>query len=163
MTVPCPLQFGQVCSTAKKPCCIRTEPRPPQVLQPTGEEPGLRAAAVAGAALHRQRQADGDGVAEGRLLELELELVAQVGAAEHPRAPAAPADAEDVAEHLAEDVAEGVAAPEAAGAARARAADAGMAELVIGGALARILEDFPGFLDLLERRLGSGSPGFRSG
>src|SRR5690606_32881974 len=61
--------------------------------------------------------------------------------------------AEDIAEDLAEDVAEGIARAEAA-AALARAADARVAELVIGGALARLLEDFPGLLDLLERGLG---------
>jgi hypothetical protein len=38
-----------------------------------------------------------------------------------------------------------------------------MAELVVGGALARVLEDLPGFLDLLERASASGSPGLRSG
>src|SRR5271170_7932373 len=36
---PRPLQEGQVRSMAKKPCCARTRPWPPQVLQVTGLEP----------------------------------------------------------------------------------------------------------------------------
>jgi hypothetical protein len=100
-----------------------------------------------------ERQADGDRVAERSLLELQLDLVAQVRAPEHPRA-AAPPGAEDVAEDLAEDVAEGVPRPETAAAGPRAAADPRMPELVIGGALARVLENLPGLLDFLEGRLG---------
>jgi len=59
------------------------------------------------------------GVAEHGLVQIELELVAQIRAAEHLRAPAAPAPAEDIAEHIPEDVAEGIPGPEAAAAATA--------------------------------------------
>src|SRR5579875_2259622 len=38
---PRPWQVGQVRSMAKKPCCARTRPCPPQVRQVTGREPGL--------------------------------------------------------------------------------------------------------------------------
>ncbi len=49
-----------------------------------------RAAAVAGLALGELRHFDLDGVAEHGLIEIELQLVAQVRAAEHLRAAAAP-------------------------------------------------------------------------
>jgi len=37
--VPLPLQCGQVCCTEKKPCCMRTWPCPPQVVQVEGVLP----------------------------------------------------------------------------------------------------------------------------
>ena len=61
-----------------------------------------RAAAAAGVALDELGNVDLDRVAEHRLLEIELQLVAQVGAAEHLERAAAAAAAEDVAEHVAE-------------------------------------------------------------
>src|SRR3569623_1076446 len=36
ITLPLPRQRGQVCCSEKKPCCIRTWPTPPQVVQVTG-------------------------------------------------------------------------------------------------------------------------------
>ncbi len=39
--LPVPWQRGQVCWTEKKPCCMRTWPIPPQVVQVTGVVPGL--------------------------------------------------------------------------------------------------------------------------
>src|SRR3989338_4101038 len=36
ITVPVPRHLGQVCCTEKKPCCMRTCPWPPQVLQGSG-------------------------------------------------------------------------------------------------------------------------------
>ena len=59
-----------------------------------------------------------DGIAEHRLLEVELEFVAQVGAAKHLRATAATASAEDVAEDVAENIPERVARIETLAAAR---------------------------------------------
>ena len=56
-------------------------------------------------------------MAEHRLLEIELEVVAQVGAAKHLLAAAATAAAEDVAEHVAEDIAERIGRTEATAAA----------------------------------------------
>ena len=38
--LPLPWHFGQVCCTEKKPCCMRTWPCPPQVVQLTGCVPG---------------------------------------------------------------------------------------------------------------------------
>ncbi len=38
---PRPWQFGQVRSMAKNPCAARTRPKPPQVEQGRGLEPGL--------------------------------------------------------------------------------------------------------------------------
>ncbi len=38
---PLPRQVGQVCWMEKKPCCMRTWPWPPQVLQVRGVEPGF--------------------------------------------------------------------------------------------------------------------------
>ena len=55
------------------------------------------------------------GVAEHGLAEVDLQLVLEIRAAKHLRAPAATAaTAEDVAEHLAEHFAEGVGARVAA-------------------------------------------------
>ena len=59
-----------------------------------------------------RRQLEIDRVSGHGLLERKLELVAQIGPAEHLAAPAAPATTEDVAENVAEDVAESVAAAE---------------------------------------------------
>ena len=72
-----------------------------------------RARAVAGLALGELRHFDLHRVAEDGLGELELDLIAQVGAAEHLRAAAAARRSEDVAEHIAENVAEGIAGAEA--------------------------------------------------
>src|SRR5262249_12308849 len=82
----------------------------------------------------------------------DLEVVAQIRAAEDGRAPAARA-AEDLAEDVAEDVAE--AAHARAGAARGVRIDAGVPELVVGGALLRFAEHLVGFFGLLEVLLGA--------
>ena len=92
-----------------------------------------------------------------RLLERDLQVVAQVRAAIDGRAPAAPA-AEDVAENVAEDVAESGRTARAA-----LRVDAGMAELVVGGALVGVVEHLVGFLGLLELLLGLRLSGLRSG
>ena len=87
--------------------------------------------ALAGLALGEGRNLDLGVGAEHRLLEIELELVAQIGAAKHLRA-AALAAGEDIAEHLAENVAERLAGAESAAAA---ALESGMPELVVDRAL----------------------------
>ena len=90
-------------------------------------------------------------MAEHRLLEVELQVVAQVGAAKHLPS-AAPAAAEDVAEHVAEDVAESVCCAEA----RAAAArgESFVAVLIVDRALLRVGQHFIGLLALLELLLG---------
>ncbi len=109
---------------------------------------------MADLALGELRDLDLHLVAEDRLGQLELELVAQVRAAKHLRAPAAAGAAEDVAEDIAEDVAEGVGAETPATAAAPRGLKTGMTVLVVRGALVRIGEDLVGFLGLLELLLG---------
>src|SRR5690606_4819447 len=117
--------------------------------------PGRRAAAVAALARDAARDIDLDRVAGHRLLERQLELVAQVRAAIHLR-PAAGAGAENVAEHVAENVAERVRPAEAVAEARAARLDAGMAEAVVSRPLPLVGEDFVGFFRFLELRLGVG-------
>src|ERR1700744_5121320 len=68
---------------------------------------------LAGFALAHGRYADLGLDAENRFFQLQLEFVAQIGAAKHLRA-AALAPGENIAEHLPEDVAERVAGAEAA-------------------------------------------------
>ena len=114
----------------------------------------LGAGAAAGAALLHGRHAQLRlGAARG-LLERDLEVVAQVGAAVHIAATAA-----RLAEDVAEDVAEGIgkigAAARAAPTAHRRI-DAGMPELVVGGALLPVGEHLVGLLGLLEALLRLG-------
>ena len=111
IVAPAPPQCGQVCWIEKKPWATRTCPTPPQVLQVIGCRARLGALARAALALDLGRNIERDGIAGDRLLERQLELVAQVRAAEHLAAAAAATAAEDVAEHVAEDVAERVAPP----------------------------------------------------
>src|SRR6185503_19763493 len=110
---------------------------------------GLGAAALAGFARGERGDADLGLEAVRRLLERELQVVAQVGAAEHGAAAAAIA-AEDVAEDVAEDIAEARAARPGAG----LRIHPGVAELVVGRALLRLAQNFVGFLRLLEVLLG---------
>src|SRR5690606_27474981 len=94
------------------------------------------------------RNADLGLEAVRRLLERDLEVVAQVGAAKDGGAPAAAgARAEDLAEDVAEDVAE---AAHAGPAGPRMGIDAGVAELVVGGTLARVRQDLVRLLRLLE-------------
>src|SRR4029077_17471031 len=110
------------------------------------------AAPVAYLAFRELRDFNLDLVTEHGLRQLQLQLVAQTGAAEHLRAATAACPAEDVAEHIPEDVAEGVAAKSAA--ARAAAArvglDAGVTVLIVGRPLVRVGQHLAGFLRLLE-------------
>jgi len=87
-----------------------------------------------------------------RLLERDLEVVAQVGAAIHARARA-PLP-EDVAEDLAERVGEVREARAAAACHAGLRIHAGMAEPVVRGALLFVGEDLVGLLRLLEVLLG---------
>src|SRR5207237_3205317 len=70
------------------------------------------AAAVADLALDELRDFDLDGVPEHRLGELQLELITQIGAAEHLGAAATAGGAEDIPEHIPEDIAECIAGAE---------------------------------------------------
>ena len=92
-------------ATLKKPCWNVTWPAPPQAGQVAGWVPGAAPLPAAGGAGLGPGDLDVGLGAEGRLLEGQLEVVAQVGAAPRARRGAA---AEDVAEaeEVAEDVAE---------------------------------------------------------
>src|SRR6185295_2031792 len=107
---------------------------------------GLGAGAAAGDAFGERRDADLGLEAVRRLLEVDLEVVAQVRAAEHGGTAAARA-AENLAENVAEDVAEAGAASRTSGGGRV---DPRMAVLVVGRALLRVGEDLVGFFRLLE-------------
>ena len=142
MTSPRPWQVGQVRSIEKKPCAARTRPWPSQVGQAFGLEPGLAPVpeqvsqvTLVGTRISAVLPAIG-------LLEGDLHVVAQVGAAlaAADAAGAAAAAAHELAEDVVEDVGHrrGEIGVEAA---RAVAAvlEGGMAEAVIGGALLRVL------------------------
>src|ERR1700722_4942174 len=111
-----------------------------------GRGPFGRSRPVADLALRERGNLDLGVGAEHGLLEVELELEAQIGAPEHLRA-AALAAGEDVAEHLAENVAEGLPGAEPAA---APTLEAGVPELVVDRALLRVAEHLVSFLGLLE-------------
>ena len=159
-TLPVPWQVGHVCWIEKKPCDTRTSPRPLHVGHCFGVGARLGAGAVAGLALVHRRNADLDLGAARRVLQRQLEVVAQVGAAIH--AVAAAAAAALLPEDLAEDVAERIG--ESAEAFRPRAArriaaerriHAGMSELVVRRALAGVRQNFVRLLRFLEFRFGA--------
>src|SRR5882757_10089706 len=107
------------------------------------------ARALAGLALGQGGNLDLGVGAEYGLFEIELQLVAQIGAAKYLRPAALPAR-ENVAEHLAENVAESLAGAEAAAAA---AFEPGMSELVIEGALLRVAQNLVCRLLLVKLKL----------
>jgi hypothetical protein len=113
---------------------------------------GLRAGALAGVASPRARDLDARGGPERRLLEGDLEMVAEIGPA-RPRARTA-----TTPEHLAEDVAEDVVDGGAGGPAEAEALEGVLAvrvaEAVVAGALLRVGQDRVGLGRLLEALLG---------
>src|SRR5690606_28784049 len=81
-------------------------------------------------------------------------VAGRAGARQHVGAPpAAGARAEELAEAVAEDVAE---APHAGPAGPRMGIDAGVAELVVGGTLARVRQDLVRLLRLLEALFGLG-------
>ena len=102
-----------------------------------GDVPGSGAVALAGFAGLVARNLDAGLDALRRLLELDLEVVAKVGAALRAGAAAAAAEAENVAE-AAEDVFE---AGELRRIESLRAADAGVAEAIVARALVAVAED----------------------
>src|SRR5690606_22756225 len=114
---------------------------------------GRRARALARAARDPARNLDLDRVARDRLLERELELVAQVRAAVHLR-PAARSDAEQVVEHVAEDIGERVHAPETVRAEAAAGTETRMTEPIVGRALPFVRQNLVGLLGLFELGLG---------
>ena len=109
-----------------------------------------RARALAGPALGERGNLDLGLGAEYRLFEIQLELVAQVGASKYLGA-AALSPGEDISEHLPEDVPEGLPRAESA---RPSAFQTRVAELVVYRALACVGEDLVGLLGLLELVLG---------
>ena len=127
-------------------CCTRTWPWPWQVSQVLGVDPFGGARALAGLAFGQGGNLDFGFGAEHRLLEIELELVTQIGAAKHLGSAALSAG-ENIAEHLAENIAERLAGAEAAAAA---AFEAGMPELIVNGAFLRVAQDLVGLFGLLE-------------
>ena len=102
---PTPRQVGQVCSTTKKPWRARTWPRPPHIAQVRADVPALAPEPRAGLAGRGGVDLELDLAAVKGVLELDLEIVAQVGAAQHVGAPAARLGA---AHELAEDIVENV-------------------------------------------------------
>src|SRR5579859_6402185 len=108
--------------------------------------PFRRARALTGLALGQGGNPDLGVGAEHGLFEIELQLVAQIGAAKYLRPAALPAG-ENIAEHFTQDVAEGLAGAEAAAAA---AFESGMPELIVDRPLLRVAEDLVGLLGLFE-------------
>ena len=131
----------------KKPCAWRMRPAPPQCGQAFGLRAGLGAGAGAGFAGDRRRQPHLRGLAGEGLLEADLHVVAQVGAA---LAAVAAAAAAAHAEDALEQVGEGGAEIGAEAVAAAALLERGVAEAVIGGALVGVLEDLVGLVDFLE-------------
>ena len=152
MISPRPRQRGQVRSMAKKPCCARTRPWPPQVVQVSGFGAGLGARARTGLAGDRGRHFQARRLAGEGLLERDLQVVAQVGAAARGRS-ARPRRPMTVAEEIVEDVAH------RGGEALAHAeppppfSKAGMAEAIVGRALLRVRQRLIGLVDFLEADL----------
>src|SRR5579875_1047136 len=117
----------------------------------------LGAVAPAGVASDERRHAHRRLFAVERLFERDLEIVAQVAAAQVGALLAA---AHELAEHLVEDVGESGAEARAEAeiaAARAPAGlEGGVAEAIVGGTLLLVLEDVVGLVDFLEALLGLG-------
>ena len=106
MTRPVPRHCGQVRATVKKPCWNRTCPWPRHCGHVLGVGARRRARSAAGLAALLPRNLDGGLGAARRFLERDLEVVAEIGAALRPAAPAAAAEQVAEAEHVAEDVGE---------------------------------------------------------
>ena len=134
----------------KMDCCTLTWPWPLQVSQVFGVGALGSAAALAGLALAHGRNVNLGLGAEHRLLQIQFEFVAQIGAAENLRSAALPAG-KDIAEHFAENIAEGLAGAEAAAAV---ALEARMSKLVVDGALMRIAQDFVRLFAFFETGFG---------
>ena len=115
----------------------------------------LRAGAVARVAAAADIDGDLGGLAVEGLLQRDLHVVAQIGAA--PRAgPAALAACRGAAHEFAEDILENIAERAEIGrpsATAAAIAERGMTVAIISGALLRVLQAIIGFADRLELRL----------
>ncbi len=121
---------------------------------------GLGARTGAGLAGDRGRQPHLRGLALERLLQVDLHVVAKIGAALAARGAAAAAPAAH-AENAFEDIGEGGAeiGAEAGPAAHAALLEGGVAETVIGGALVAVLQNVVGLVDFLELVLALGVAG----
>src|SRR5213076_1698928 len=116
--------------------------------------PGLGAPAAARVAGRQAGHRDRLLAPEGRLLEADLEVVAEILPAPRAAAPAArPARAEEVSEQVADDVLE-VAAEVEARASRRALREGGVPEAVVEAPPLRIGEHLVGLRDLLEALLG---------
>ncbi len=136
----------------KNPCAWRIRPCPPQVGHALGLVPALAPEPEHELASHRGRNPHLYGLAEKRLLEGDLHVVAQIGAA-LATAAAARAHAENALEQIGECRAE--IGAEAAGAAKPAVFEGGMAEAIIGRTLVRVLEDLVRLVDFLEAELAA--------
>ena len=116
---------------------------------------------MAGLAVFRDFDFDLGRLAAESILEIDLQIVAQVGAAARPRA-ATPAEcaAEDGFEYIA-DIAEISARMTAA--AGTALLERGMTETVVGRPFLRVLEHFIGSADCLELALALGATGIAVG
>src|SRR6202011_3977059 len=111
-----------------------------------------RARPLAGLALGERWNLDLCFGTENRLLEVELELKAQIRAAKHLRSSALTAR-ENIAEHFPENIAEGLTGAEAAA---APAFEPGVPELVVDRALLGVRQNLVGFLAFFEFVFGGG-------
>src|SRR5690606_20625172 len=112
----------------------------------TGDRAGtfLGAGAVAGVAVHKGGHADFDGGTFDRFFQIQLEGVAQVGAA-IVTATGTSATTEDIAEHIPENIAEAGTTETCMEATAARIGiDAGMPIAVVGCPLLLVRQDFVG-------------------
>ena len=151
-TSPRPWQVGQVRSMWKKPPWLaRTRPAPLQVGQVFGLVPGFAPEPEQTSQVTRGRHLDLDGLAGKGLLQRDLEIVAEVGAALAAGAALPPP-------RKSPKNSSKMSAKEAKPAAPRRrqppVLEGLVAEAVIGGALLRILQDLVGLVDLLELHLG---------
>src|SRR5690606_4953404 len=107
------------------------------------------ATAVTGFTFFMARDVDLDGFAFNSLFQIQLQGVAKICTA---GGSATTTTTEDVTEHITKDV--GEAGATATKAAASLTVYAGMAELVVGGALTGVRQDFVGFAGLFEFVLG---------
>ena len=156
MSLPSPLHFGQADTLTIWPSIVRrvvrSSPRPPQLSQATGCEPGL--APLPEQVSQRSRTGELDLLldAANSFLEGDPQVVAKVDAG---RGVAAPGAALGAAEEGVEDVAE-VAEAGAAAEALGVTAQPGLPEHVVRLAALRIGQDLVGLVDLLEASVGPG-------
>src|SRR5262249_33509823 len=120
-----------------------------------GMRPRARPGARTGAGLAGDRGGNADlgGLAGERVVERDLHVVAEIGAALAARRPAAASTAH--AEQVVEDIREGGGefGAEAVVTAAHALLEGGMTEPVVGGALVAVLEDVVGLVQLLEPML----------